>query len=88
MYKVKYFSRDKFIGEENFTTLEKAEDSLYRSTYSTQGDYYEVIDSCTGRIIREFPIPALNLPVNDYQFMTPEQEESIMDWPDWMEEDL
>lgn len=84
MFIVKYYRRDKFLGEENFTNLEKAEDSLYQSKYSSRADYYEIIDSASDAIIQEFVIPTLGLSHQEGSY----QQGSGLDWLDWPDEDL
>ena len=88
MYKVKYYNRDKFIGEESFPSLEKAEDSLLESAYSPHSDYYEILDRSTDRVIQEFAIPPIHLPQPDTFLENTHQADGSLDWFDWPEEEL
>ncbi len=87
MFTVKYYSRDKFLGEENFRDLEKAEDSLYESDYSTRSDYYEIIDCSTNRIVQEFVIPTFDLPLTEAPEEGLLEENRNLDWKDLTDED-
>lgn len=88
MYKVKYYNRDKFIGEELFSCLDKAEDSLLESPYLLQSDYYEIIDRSTDKIVQEFMIPTFDLSPHERSSPHSYQEERSLDWLDWPDDDL
>lgn len=88
MYKVKYYNRDKFIGEEFFPSLEKAEESLLESDYSPHSDYYEILDRSTDRIVQEFAIPPFHLQQPDFFMERAHQEDDSLEWFDWPEEEI
>ena len=82
MYKVKYYQKDQYIGEEKFSTLEKAEIDLYKSPYSFVGDFYEIIDQSTSRIVHEFTIPSYDLPLYDGLEKIWDKKPECLDWFD------
>lgn len=88
MFIVKYYYRDNFLGEENFTNLEKAEDSLYQSAYSRQADFYEILDSSTNKIVQEFVIPSFELSDHENSGRNSILENNSLDLLDWPDDDL
>ena len=56
MFIIKYYKKDKPIGEKSFATQSEAENNYDQSDYYDKADYYEIIDSETSEVVDESEI--------------------------------